>query len=82
MSTQKSNEIIIEMRQLFDKMAVDSVVPVVADTTTPEPDPEALLLNLKAINARYDKHEAIIHIKAILQRYNIQIDELLEQVIH
>jgi hypothetical protein len=71
-------DIINEMTQLLEKMAVESFVPVI--TAADMHDAEAVLINLKAINARYDKHEAVTHMKALMEKYNIQIDELLEQI--
>ena len=73
-------DIIIEMTKLLEKMAVESFVPVVSGTGRNVYDQEAVLINLKAINAKYDKHEAVEHVRALRQKYNIQIDELLEQL--
>jgi hypothetical protein len=75
MGKSNSEDIVQEMTQLLDKMAVESF-EVAADTQ----DTEAVLVNLKTINARYDKNEAISHIQALMIKYNIQIDELLEQI--
>lgn len=74
--------IIQEMNELLEKTAVNSVTPAVTDTASEDENREALLINLKAINARYDKHEAIVHVRAIMDKYNIQIDELLELIHH
>jgi hypothetical protein len=68
------------MTQLLEKMAVESFVPVIADTATDGENAEAVLLNLKGMNARYDKQEAMVHVHALMKKYNIQIDELLEQI--
>ena len=70
-------QIIQEMTQLLEKMAVESFVPVIADAGE---NAEAVLLNLKGMNARYDKQEAMVHVQALMRKYNIQIDELLEQI--
>jgi hypothetical protein len=80
MKKNNNQEIIQEMAQLFEKMAVDSFAPVITEAT--EDHTEAVLISLKAINARYDKHEAIVHVQALMDKYNIQIDELLEQINH
>jgi hypothetical protein len=77
-----SHAIVHEMTLLLEKTAVESFAPVIADTATDAQNQEAVLINLKAINARYDKHEAIAHVQALLEKYNIQIDELLEKVHH
>jgi hypothetical protein len=71
-------DIIAEMTQLLDKMAVESFVPVITGTARNAYDKEAVLINLKAINAKYDKQEALAHVKALMEKYNIQIDELVE----
>lgn len=78
MEKNKHQDIINEMTQLLEKMAVESFVPVITASDTY--DAEAALINLKAMNARYDKHEAVTHLKALMEKYNIQIDELLEQI--
>jgi hypothetical protein len=79
MEKNTNAEIVHEMTRLFDKMAVESFVPVMTgDSETI--DAEAALINLKTINARYDKHEALTHVQALMRKYNIQIDELLEQI--
>jgi hypothetical protein len=70
--------IIVEMTQLLEKMAVESFVPVITGTARDAYDQEAVLINLKSINAKYDKHEAIEHVRALMEKYNIQIDELVE----
>ena len=80
--TDISGAIIHEMNGLLEKTAVDSVTPVVVDPASEVENLEALLINLKAINARYDKHEAIVHVGAIMEKYNIQIDELAALIPH
>lgn len=77
-----SKAIIQEMNLLLEKTAVNSVTPLVSDSATEVEHREALLISLKAINARYDKHEAVVHVRAIMEKYNIQIDELLELINH
>jgi hypothetical protein len=78
MEKTKNEAIIQEMTQLLEKMAVESFVPVIDEAAAD--NAEAILINLKAINARYDKHEAITHVNSLMEKYNIQIDELLEQI--
>ena len=73
-----NQEIIQEMTQLLDKTAVESFAPVIIDPHAGNIDAEAILINLKNINARYDKNEAMTQIRALMEKYNIQIDELLE----
>jgi hypothetical protein len=75
-------EIIQEMVLLLDKTAVESFAPVISDSEPAVHNIEAILINLKAINARYDKNEAIAQVRALMEKYNIQIDELLELINH
>jgi len=35
------------------------------------------LINLKNLAARYDKQDALIQVRTLMQRYNIQVDELV-----
>jgi hypothetical protein len=72
-----NHEIIQEMTQLLDKTAVESFAPIITDTGSDEQNIEAFLISLKAINARYDKNDALVQVKALMEKYNIQIDELL-----
>jgi hypothetical protein len=73
-----NHEIIRELTLLLDKTAVESFAPVIIDDSSEKLDTEAILINLKTINARYDKNEAMTQIRALMQKYNVQIDELLE----
>jgi hypothetical protein len=77
MEKTKNEEIIQEMTQLMEKMAVDSFIPV---TDAASEHAEAVFTNIKVMNARYDKYEALTQIKALMEKYNIQIDELLDQI--
>ena len=80
MEKVKLEEIINEMAQLLEKTAVDSLSPIITDGGANAQQEEALFISLKTINARYDKGEAIAQIRALMEKYNIQIDELLEQI--
>jgi hypothetical protein len=80
MGNSIDSEIFVEMTRLLEKMAVESFAPVIAEPdTTPKMQQDAVLINLKTINAKYDKHEVLTHIWALMCKYNIQIDELIEQ---
>ena len=72
-----NQQIIEEMTQLLEKMAVESFVP---DTASGAEGAQAFLITLKGMNARYDKQEALAQVQALLRKYNIQVDELLEQI--
>jgi hypothetical protein len=75
-------EIIHEMTQLLEKMAVESFAPVITDETSDAQMLEAILICLKTINARYDKNEAVVQVNSLMEKYNIQIDELMEHIRH
>jgi hypothetical protein len=77
MEKTKNEEIIQEMTQLLEKMAADTFVPA---TDAASEHAEAVFTNIKVMNARYDKYEALRQIKALMEKYNIQIDELLDQI--
>ena len=59
---------------LLEKTGVESIAGALPAETT---DADTLLLNLKALNARYDREEAIAHIRCLMTKYNIQLDQLL-----
>lgn len=81
METENINQSIIqETIQLLDKTAVESVIPVIVVGAPDANNQEALLISLKSINARYDKQDAIAQVQGLMQRYNIQIDELMDLI--
>jgi hypothetical protein len=73
------SEIVRQMVELMEKSGFDSVAPLLS---LREKDPteytENILINLKTLNARYDKNEAIHHIRSLMEKYNIQLDQLLD----
>jgi hypothetical protein len=75
-----NNEFIKEMTQLLEKTAVESFAPVITETTEDTQVMEAMLTSLKTINARYDKNDALTQMRALMEKYNIQIDELIEKI--
>jgi hypothetical protein len=79
MEKVKSEEVLQELAVLLEKTAIDTLSPVISDGNVTQQD-EAFLISLKAVNARYDKADALAQIKALMEKYNIQIDELLEQI--
>lgn len=38
------------------------------------------MINLKNLNARYEKPEALTQVQWLMDTYNIQIDELIERI--
>ncbi|MBT1703658.1 hypothetical protein [Chryseosolibacter indicus] len=79
-AVELNNTIIQEMTQLLEKTSVESFAPVITETASDEQTLEAILISLKTINARYDKNDAIVQIRGLMEKYNIQIDEILEQI--
>lgn len=72
-------EIINEMSNLLAKTGMENVIPQLSR----EGDNQLLettLMNLKNLNARYEKSEAINQVQWIMAHYNIQIDELMERI--
>lgn len=75
------NEIINEVSKLLEKTGLDYIVAV-----TPAGDAdrkqflETTLVNLKSLNAGYEKNEALNQVQWLMNHYNIQIDELMERI--
>ena len=61
-----NREIFQEMTQLLEKTAVESFAPVIIDNSAGSENMEAILLNLKSINAGYAKSEAMTQIRALM----------------
>ena len=76
MDEAMSIDIVSEMERLLEKMAVESFVPIIIEPAT-DSQLETALIHLKSMNAKYDKREAIAHVHALMNKYNIQLDELL-----
>lgn len=72
-------EIIHEMSRLLEKTGMENVIPssVAADN---DQFLETTLINLKSLNARYEKNEALSQVQWLMDTYNIQIDELIERI--
>ena len=73
-------EIILEMSKLLEKTGIDNLGAVVAPSEKMEQALETALINLKSLNARYEKNEALNQVQWLMNNYNIQIDELLERI--
>lgn len=74
-------EIILEMSRLLEKSGIEHVISVIpATTSNQEQFLEATLINLKNVNARYEKSEALNQVRWLMDTYNIQIDELMERI--
>lgn len=65
---------------LMEKTGFESFTAVTASETDSDPSMEATLINLKSLCARYDKQDALIQVRALMEKYNIQVDELVENI--
>lgn len=75
------HEILLEMSRLLEKTGMDNVIPVVPPLTEHQDQfIETTLINLKNLNARYEKNDAMNQVKWLMETYNIQIDELMERI--
>ena len=73
------HEIILEMSKLLEKTGIDNVVPG-GPASSSKQVLETALINLKSLNARYEKSEALNQVQWLMNNYNIQIDELIERI--
>jgi antitoxin component HigA of HigAB toxin-antitoxin module len=74
-------EIIVEMSTLLEKTGLENVVPLTLTSGENKKQvQESTLMNLKSLNARYEKPEAINQVQWLMSTYNIQIDELMERI--
>lgn len=71
-------EIIAEMSNLLEKTGMENVIPQLSRDDNNQL--ETTLINLKSLNARYEKSEAINQVQWLMTHYNIQIDELMERI--
>jgi hypothetical protein len=74
-------EIVRQMLDVMEKSGMESIAPVLSPADQKESADfiETILINLKTLNAKYDKNEAIQQIRCLLDKYNIQIDQLLDK---
>ena len=74
------HEILLEMSRLLEKTGMESVIPVTPSTLNQDQFMETTLISLKNTNAQYEKGQALNQIQWLMQKYNIQIDELMERI--
>ena len=68
------------MLQLMEKAGFQALVPVSSsDSLDDDRNLSTLLAMVKSLNARYDKSEALAHVKSLLDKYNIQLDQLIDR---
>lgn len=73
------HEILVEMSKLLEKTGLDNAIPSTASGNDGQVM-ETALINLKSLNARYEKSEALNQVEWLMNNYNIQIDELIERI--
>ena len=74
-------EIIREMSRLLEKTGIENIIPMFP-TSAENRDQflETTLINVKSVQARYEKQEALNQVQWLMNNYNIQIDELMERI--
>ena len=75
------HEIIPEISKLLEKTGLEGLMPLDSfASANSEQMKETVLINVKSFNARYDKEEALNQVQWLMDKYNIQIDELMERI--
>ena len=78
-NTRMEHEILFEMSKLLEKTGLDNPIPTISSANTDQLM-ETVLINLKSLNARYEKSDALNQVEWLMNTYNIQIDELIERI--
>jgi len=80
MQTQHlETEILRQCLELMEKAGLQISIPFYPSEENEEMQSETMLISFRALNARYDKNEAITQIKLLMDRYNIQLDQLIDK---
>jgi hypothetical protein len=80
METKINHEIIQQLNQLMERSGIDAIeTPGSPDLKDDNQVMEDTLTNLKSLNARYDRDEAIEQIRCLMDKYNIQLDQLIDR---
>lgn len=75
------HEILLEIVKLLEKTGLEGVMPLEAPASGDQDQVlETTLVNVKNLNARYEKSEALDQVQWLMDNYNIQIDELMERI--
>jgi uncharacterized protein (DUF934 family) len=75
------HDILVEVMHLMEKTGFDSFTAVTIGPSDDERSLEAALINLKNLAARYDKQDALIQVRSLMEKYNIQADELVSSAV-
>lgn len=74
------HEIVAQVMELLEKSGFETFVPLYSGDSLEDPQVlDTALIYLKTLNARYDKKDAIAQIRSLMDRYNIQLDQLTER---
>lgn len=73
-------EILVEISKLLEKTGIDNFGPITPASADSGRIFESALVSLKSLNARYDKNDALDQVQWLMNKYNIQIDELIERI--
>jgi hypothetical protein len=71
-------EVLTQLTELMEKSGFESIAPVALTDADSARFIDTTLINLKTLNARYDKNEAIQQIRCLMEKYNIQLDQLMD----
>jgi hypothetical protein len=74
------HEILHEVMNLMEKTGFESFTAVTTSETDSAVAMEATLINIRSLCARYDKQDALIQVRSLMEKYNIQLDELVENI--
>ncbi len=73
-------EIVAQLLELMEKAGFQALVPLYpSDNLEDERTLDTLLIMVKSLNARYDRSEALTQIRSLLDKYNIQVDQLVDK---
>ena len=74
------HEIVAQVMELLEKSGFETFVPLYSADSLEDPQVlDTALIYLKTLNARYDKKDAIAQIRCLMDRYNIQLDQLTDR---
>jgi hypothetical protein len=74
------HDIVTEVMGLLEKTGFESFTALTGGSSDDLKSLEATYINLKNLNARYDKQDALLQVRNLMEKYNIQIDELVENI--
>lgn len=72
------HDIVTEVMGLLEKTGFESFTALTGGLADDAGSLEATLINLKSLCARYDKQDALLQVRSLMEKYNIQVDELVD----